>query len=448
MGGRCFGAPAVKAKETVYRYSEVATMGIDVGTTEFAFSGARERSAAPYILVAGISGITFFGVLAFGATEQWAVVSMEVASALLFLYWMWFATASHEPGLQWNIIYVPAALFGLIVAAQLAAGQSAYAHTTRVELWKCAAYGSLLVIASQLGRNATEKLLKTLAAFGSLVAIFALAQYLTYNGKIYWTWPALPTSFGPYVDHSHYAGLMELLTPLAFALVFSRRMKSYEQVVWMIGGMLMAATIFLSGSRGGMTAFAVQMLFFAGLIVFRTSRRMLLPVAATIAAIAALVLWMDDGRVLTQVAGFRAPLSNVALISRYDIAKDLPRMWSDRPLLGWGLGAFPIVYPQYKSFVTDVVVNQAHNDYLQALVETGIAGFACVAWFIGCLYRSAIENLRAGFAATTNRVLGPVVGCTGILMHGLFDFNLHIPANAAIFFVLCGIATQRAVSEY
>jgi O-antigen ligase len=242
--------------------------------------------------------------------------------------------------------------------------------------------------------------------------------------------------------------LMELLTPIAFALVFSRGMKRFEQVMWMTGGMLMAATIFLSGSRGGMTAFVIQLLFFAGLIVFRTSRRMLLPVVGTIAAIAAFVLWVDDGRVLRQVAGMREPLSNVALISRYDIAKDLPRMWRDRPLLGWGLGTFPIMYPHYKSYATDVVVNQAHNDYLQALVETGIAGFACVVWFIAGLYRSAVQNLRAGFEATTSRVLGPVVGCTGILIHSLFDFNLHIPANAAMFFVLCGIATQTTSSEH
>ena len=212
----------MKVQATSYPYPEATAMEIGTRVPEFAATDAREHAVAPYILVAGISAITFFGVLAFGATEQWAVVSMEVGCAFLFLYWMWSATASRELELRWNTVYVPVALFGLIAAVQIVAGRSAYAHATRVELWKYAAYGSLLVVANQLGRNATEKLLKILAAFGSLVAIFALVQYLTYNGKIYWTWPALPTSFGPYVDHSHYAGLMELLTPIAFALVFSR----------------------------------------------------------------------------------------------------------------------------------------------------------------------------------------------------------------------------------
>jgi hypothetical protein len=36
-----------------------------------------------------------------------------------------------------------------------------------------------------------------------------------------------------------------------------------------------------------------------------------------------------------------------------------------------------------------------------------------------------------------------LIGITGLLAHSFFDFNLHIPANAACFFVLCAWATNR-----
>jgi hypothetical protein len=36
-----------------------------------------------------------------------------------------------------------------------------------------------------------------------------------------------------------------------------------------------------------------------------------------------------------------------------------------------------------------------------------------------------------------------LIGITGLLAHSCFDFNLHIPANAACFFVLCAWATNR-----
>jgi O-antigen ligase len=142
---------------------------------------------------------------------------------------------------------------------------------------------------------------------------------------------------------------------------------------------------------------------------------------------------------------------NTAVVSRLDVAKDIPGMLRNRPVAGWGLGLFPIVYPQYRSFSTDVVVNQAHNDYLQALVETGILGFICVLWFILNLYRDGIRNFRANSRLATTRALASLVGCTGILVHSLSDFNLHIPANAAMFFVLCGIAISgrtRGAAEW
>ena len=33
-----------------------------------------------------------------------------------------------------------------------------------------------------------------------------------------------------------------------------------------------------------------------------------------------------------------------------------------------------------------------------------------------------------------------MLGVTGILVHSLVDFNLQVPANAALFYVLCVVA--------
>jgi O-antigen ligase len=210
----------------------------------------------------------------------------------------------------------------------------------------------------------------------------------------------------------------------------------------------MAATIFLSASRGGMVAFVSEVVFFSGLLLTRRSWRSAWPVLAICLAIGAFVFWIDDGRVLHQLDSLRDPVTNSAVISRFDIAKDIPRMVRERPIAGWGLGLFPTVYPQYRTFSTDLVVNQAHNDYLQALVETGILGFICVLWFIVSLYRRGIRNFRVGSRLATTSALASLVGCTGILVHSFSDFNLHIPANAAVFYVLCGVATARQGSRF
>jgi hypothetical protein len=39
--------------------------------------------------------------------------------------------------------------------------------------------------------------------------------------------------------------------------------------------------------------------------------------------------------------------------------------------------------------------------------------------------------------------LAAVLGVTGILVHSVVDFNLQIPANAALFYVLCTVAAME-----
>ena len=47
-------------------------------------------------------------------------------------------------------------------------------------------------------------------------------------------------------------------------------------------------------------------------------------------------------------------------------------MFAHKPILGWGLGTFDVVYPAYRSFYTTLYVNAAHNDYLQVLIESAV----------------------------------------------------------------------------
>jgi hypothetical protein len=70
--------------------------------------------------------------------------------------------------------------------------------------------------------------------------------------------------------------------------------------------------------------------------------------------------------------------------------------------------------------------------------------------FVVMLYRRALHNLVRGSIDHNRSIqLAALTGCTGLLIHGLWDFNLQIPANAAWFFVLAAIASlehRRGVS--
>jgi O-antigen ligase len=130
------------------------------------------------------------------------------------------------------------------------------------------------------------------------------------------------------------------------------------------------------------------------------------------------------------------------------INRDGLRMFLKRPVLGWGLGAFPVVYPQFRTFYTNFFVNEAHNDYLQLLVEMGLLGFATMLWFLVTLLRNAIKKMKNWHGDMSGAVtLACVLGVSGILVHSAVDFNLQIPANAALFYVFCTIAAAEPFAQ-
>ena len=125
---------------------------------------------------------------------------------------------------------------------------------------------------------------------------------------------------------------------------------------------------------------------------------------------------------------------------RAAIVKDGFRVVREHPFFGWGLGTFSTVYPSFRSFYSKFEVNEAHNDFLQLLVETGVVGFALMTVFLVLVFRNgmnSIEHWRRDPGASTT--LAALLGCTGLLIHGMSDFNMQIPANAALFVALTAI---------
>jgi O-antigen ligase len=88
-------------------------------------------------------------------------------------------------------------------------------------------------------------------------------------------------------------------------------------------------------------------------------------------------------------------------------------------------------------------VNAAHNDYLQLLVEYGVAGAVLAVIFIAIAYRR-VGHLAKHWSDSWPHAVSyaALLGTVGILVHSLTDFNLQIPANAAIFYVMCMVASH------
>ena len=184
------------------------------------------------------------------------------------------------------------------------------------------------------------------------------------------------------------------------------------------------------------------------LIWQRSSKRSSLSNRLTLALFAILLLslsgWIGGYATIGRLINVESTRHEITGSLRLAIDRDLLKMFPHRPFLGWGLGTFEYVYPQFRSFYTSYYIDEAHNDYLQLLIELGAAGFITMIWFLWLVFRIGSKKLR-NWPADINGAgaLAALLGVTGILVHSLVDFNLQVPANAALFYVLCTIATME-----
>ena len=406
------------------------------------------------IIFYGAVALLLLGPLAFGGVEDWAIFVLEFGAALLFIVWLVKQSISGQLIVSDNALFRPMLAFAGVALLQLLPRVSAYRQATLSAILLYAAYAILCFLIVQSFRRASQakKLAVTFSTYGAAVAFFALLQGVAPNGKIYWLQdPHLGGwIYGPYVNHNHYAGLMEMLFPIPLVFCFTRYAWGTRKHLASFFATLMASTVFLCGSRGGMLALSLQLVFLATMLLNRQkTRRAAVTFAAVLLTMTGILAWVGGGELARRMASIhgeaKAELSGGV---RLAIDRDALRMVVKRPALGWGLGTFPIVYPQFRSFYSNFFVNAAHNDYLQLLAETGGLGFAIMLWFLVAVWRSSKKKL-ANWTANINGAvtLTTLMGCIGILVHSFLDFNLQIPANAALFYGFCVVAASEPLVE-
>jgi O-antigen ligase len=394
-----------------------------------------------------------FGPLAFGAVEPWSIFVLEAGAAVLALLWVVKQWLDSQLTLRSNPLFLPMGAFGLLILVQIVFRASAYRHDTVSGGLLYCAYGMLCFISGQtlLRYAQARKLALIFCIYGSVIAVFALVQGISPNGKLYWVRQPRMGGwiYGPYVNHNHYAGLMELLIPIPLVLSLTHLAHSKERIAAATAAAIMAGTIFLSGSRGGMVAlFAELVVLTMVLVKQRRELRTALGLGVFLLLVVGLLTWLGGNELGQRLATMGSAHSDLSGDMRVQINRDGLRMFLKKPVLGWGLGSFPVVYPQFRSFYTNFFVNQAHDDYLQLLVEMGLLGFATMIWFVIIVYRRAfrkIANWTSDVSGAT--ALACLLGFTGILVHSALDFNLQIPANAALFYVFCTLAAAEPFAQ-
>ncbi len=418
----------------------------------------------------GLLGAVALSVLMFGTVEAWSLAIFEML--IIALLALWAIKSIAEKRLTLN---VPNLLLPLGALLVLGLVQSAAGLSTDVEATRDSSLSIFFVFAAAMiagnflaSRERLARLARVLTWFGFALALFAILQHVTWDGHIYWFRPTERNAFGPFGNRNHYAGLMEMLAPIPVALIVTRAARRESWAIYGFAAAIMGLSIIVSLSRGGMISFAAGLAFIAvarprekrraqalkpaSMPASRPPARRLprLGVLSLISlAVIAGVIWLGAEGVLNRVIGTidERESAHLNYYGRDWIWKDTLSMIAAHPVAGVGLGAYGTAYPFYSHADGSMILNYAHNDYLQLLAEAGILGAALGVWFAFGLFREIARGLRAEDARLRALVLGAGAGCFSILIHSLFDFNLQIFSNSMLFVVLSIVISQAALAS-
>src|SRR6185369_2664039 len=304
--------------------------------TDAAVQPVRVPAAAPAILY-GVLGLLLFGPLAFGAVEAWSIFVLEAGAALLLLLWTVRQSASGEWSVSGNPILAPMLVFAVLIGLQLATGRTAYRYATFSDGLLYCAYGMFCFLVVQILRRTSQvkALTITFSVYGFLVASFALLQDLSSTTRLYWIRTPRMGGwiYGPYVNHNHYAGLMEMLLPIPLVFCLTREAHGPKKVAAGIASALMAGTIFLSGSRGGMLAFVIQMALLSAVVFWRQkNRKVSLALATFLVLGSGLILFLGGSELAKRLATIHAE-TRIELTggTRLSIYRDALKMFAAKP---------------------------------------------------------------------------------------------------------------------
>ncbi len=397
----------------------------------------------------------------FGSVQPWAYGAMEILVFLALLVWLLGSVKKGELRIIHSSLYLPLFLFILLVALQALnlrpLAYSLYLHPTRIGLLKLLCYSAtLFLIVNTWSYETRRGFVIGLLFIASLICIYGLIQY---GSGGYLIFDYLRTTkdkwlSGTFVNPNHFAAYLEMTIPLSIALLLSLGPRRGKKFILDIKEMLargeiealsrrlllgsviiiLILTLTLTAARGGITSFLVAISFMPVLLLrSRTGKKAFLTLSIILLLGFFYAMWIGLEPVFAKFSRVESEL--YTMNGRLPVWRSTLELSRDHLWTGTGLGTYVHAFRQYKpiGLFRGMLVDHAHNDYLELLSETGIIGLLLFVWLILCFMRSLKMQSPTSIAC--------LVSVIAILLHSLTDFSLQIPANALLFSALLAMGT-------
>lgn len=443
-------------------------------------------------------GLLIGAPLVFGTTELWSFIVLQIACLAAFSLLLWSSAKAQKPFLKapgWSLLIALGVYFLLqMIPLPPAVLQAIFPGTARlygetvwilspgawmplsvnlkatclefVRFWTYAVF-YLLAVQVLSERERLQRVVRGVSYFAAGYALLGILQYLLPTERIFWflrDWPERTSHhFATYVNGNHYAGLMEMVLPIVLCLFLASRPRvrygswrerlvetfgnpaGHRHVVFVMAALLIAASIFLSLSRGGILSTLTALLLLSLFLLFggkdpKAGRWLLLLMAGMLFTVG-VVGWQPIFERFERVRTAEGEIADERLVYWADSTELMRRF----PLTGTGFGSFIDVYPTVNTSKAKLTVDHAHNDYVELATDGGLAALLLVAGFFGAVLRKVLPAWRRRKSRfSSSMVMGSLTGLTAIGLHSLTDFNLHIGANALYLFWLLALAVAAS----
>jgi len=287
------------------------------------------------------------------------------------------------------------------------------------------------------------------ALFGlfGLLAAFALVQMQFWNGKVYWVRTVLTQAspFGPYMNPTNLAGVMELAVPALAGVIWARLRRQGRSAVYEagLGAAAVAGAFCLIAGFTAASKLAALLLVLGltalGVLAARTWRARAGVLAALAVLVGGGVLLLAETRLGERTQFFLERSQDLAILEgRLVVWQYGLQMFRDFPLTGTGFGSFAEAFARYLPAGARNRWAHAHNDYVELLLEGGLVAAALVLWLMVGYGRRVVSSLRRARIVSPSRI-GLAIGVVSLAAHACFDFNHQVPADGMLWVACCAL---------
>ncbi len=268
---------------------------------------------------------------------------------------------------------------------------------------------------------------------------------------------------GTFGYHNFLSEWLVLVIPLLLYRILFESKKFFSGFVLLTSSVCMV----LTQTRSAWLALIISVPFFLihsakkNKEIFLKYKKRIIAVSLAILVVTGFLMFIPLGKDSPSVVNrIKSSLSlkESTVKSRIVLWKAGINMIKEKPLLGWGVDTYKYHYLDYlgkaKSHLTpgEYIAEEAedaHNEYLQAWVESGIAGFLLFVSVIVIYFREAFKAIKkCGNSKLSLLIIAFSAGIIGILIDSLFSFPFHItPIDITIWYIIGLTVASGRINE-